>query len=109
MHFFGGAALFTFCLNPHPYPMLQFLKYVLATIIGLFVFSVLLLFILIGIGSAASSEEPVAIEANSVLKLNFDEPIVERAKADPLADLEIPFGPTPSGIGLVQVKRAIAN
>ncbi|MBD0256153.1 MAG: signal peptide peptidase SppA [Cytophagales bacterium] len=89
--------------------MLQFLKYVLATIIGLFVFSVLLLFILIGIGSAASSEEPVAIEANSVLKLNFDEPIVERAKADPLADLEIPFGPTPSGIGLVQVKRAIAN
>jgi protease-4 len=89
--------------------MLQFLKYVLATIIGLFVFSVLLLFILIGIGSAASSEEPVAIENNSVLKLHFDEPIVERAKADPLADLEIPFGPTPSGIGLVQVKRAIAN
>jgi protease-4 len=89
--------------------MLQFLKYVLATIIGLFVFSVLMLFILIGIGSAASSEEPVAIEANSVLKLNFDEPIVERAKADPFADLEIPFGPTPSGIGLVQVKRAIAN
>jgi protease-4 len=89
--------------------MLQFLKYVLATIIGLFVFSVLLLFILIGIGSAASSEDPVAIEANSVLKLNFDEPIVERAKADPFADLEIPFGPTPSGIGLVQVKRAIAN
>ena len=89
--------------------MLQFLKYVLATIIGLFVFSVLLLLILIGIGSAASSEEPVAIESNSVLKLNFDEPIVERAKADPLADLKIPFGPTPSGIGLVQVKRAIAN
>ena len=89
--------------------MLQFLKYVLATIIGLFVFSVLLLFILIGIGSAASSEDPVAIENNSVLKLHFDEPIVERAKADPLADLEIPFGPTPSGIGLVQVKRAIAN
>ena len=89
--------------------MLQFLKYVLATIIGLFVFSVLLLLILVGIGSAASSEEPVAIENNSVLKLNFDEPIVERANADPLADLEIPFGPTPSGIGLVQVKRAIAN
>jgi protease-4 len=89
--------------------MLQFLKYVLATIIGLFVFSVLLLLILVGIGSAASSEDPVAVEANSVLKLNFDEPIVERAKADPLADLEIPFGPTPSGIGLVQVKKAIAN
>jgi len=89
--------------------MLQFLKYVLATIIGLFVFSVLLIVILIGIGSAAASEEPVAVKTNSVLKLNFDEPIVERAKEDPLADLEIPFGPTPGGIGLVQVKRAIAN
>jgi protease-4 len=99
MQFSGRTALFTSDFNPHPHPMLQFLKYVLATIIGLFVFSVLLLFILIGIGSAASSEDPVAIEANSVLKLNFDEPIVERAKADPSPTWKFPLGPRPAALG----------
>ncbi len=89
--------------------MRQFFKYVLATIIGLLVFSFLMIFVLMAIGSAASSDEPVAIENNSVLKLSFDQAIVERSQENPLENFEIPFGPDPGGIGLVQVKKAIAN
>jgi protease-4 len=89
--------------------MRQFFKYVLATVIGLLVFSFLMVFILMAIGAAASSDEPVAIESNSVLKLTFDQAIVERSQDNPLENFEIPFGPDPGGIGLVQVKKAIAN
>ncbi len=89
--------------------MLQFLKFVLATVVGLVVFFFLMLFILIGIGSAASSDKPVAVEENSVLKLSFDEPVVERAQDNPFDELDIPFGPDNSGMGLVQIRQAIAN
>ncbi|MDO1448899.1 signal peptide peptidase SppA [Rhodocytophaga aerolata] len=88
--------------------MLQFFKFVLATIVGLFFFMLLMLVIFIGIGSAASSGDPVKVEANSVLKLKFDKPIVERSKNDPLSELNLPFGQQ-NNIGLIQLREAIAN
>ncbi len=88
--------------------MLQFFKFVFATIVGLFLFMVFMVVILIGIGSAASSSDPVKVEANSVLRLKFDKPIVERGRDNPLSDLELPFAPE-ANIGLIQIKDAIAN
>jgi protease-4 len=89
--------------------MLQFLKFVLATVVGLFLFMILSLFIVMGIASSATSSKPVEVAANSVLKLKFDKPIVERGKDDPLSELNLPFGAPTGGIGLIQVREAIAN
>lgn len=88
--------------------MLQFFKFVLATVVGLLFFFILMVVIVIGIGSAVSSDKPVAVKENSVLKLEFDTPIVERSNDDPFSDLDLPFAGV-STIGLVQVKEAIAN
>ncbi|TAG66003.1 MAG: signal peptide peptidase SppA, partial [Runella slithyformis] len=58
--------------------MWQFIKYVLATIVGIFLFTLLGFFLLIGIGAAVgSSDDKQVVEANSVLKLSLDAPIQE--------------------------------
>lgn len=64
--------------------MRQFLKFTLATIVGLFLFSGLLFFILAVIGAAAASGDEVTLKDHSILKLSLDKPIQERAKKDPL-------------------------
>lgn len=90
--------------------MLQFLKYVLATIVGLLLFSLVAVFVLIGIASVAGSRgSDVVVEDNSVLKLDLNKPFTEYDNKDnPLAELGGPFAKQ-SVIGLVQVKEAIAN
>ena len=66
--------------------MKQFLKFTLASIVGVLVAGLLLLFITIGIITAmvSGSEEPVQSESNSVLLLKFDHQIVDRARKNPL-------------------------
>jgi protease-4 len=89
--------------------MLQFLKYVLATIVGLVVFSLLAFFIFLGIVSVASSGDKVTVKENSVLKLKFDRPIVERSRSnDPFAEISNSLSGTPNAVGLVQIRDAIA-
>jgi protease-4 len=88
--------------------MLQFFKFVLATIVGLVFFMLLMLVIMLGVISATSSHDPIQVEANSVLKLKFDKPIVERGIDDPLSDLDFPFV-RQNNIGLIQLREAIAN
>ena len=70
--------------------MKQFFKFTLASIVGVMVAGLLLLFITIGIFSAmlSSSEEPAQITGNSVLILKFDHQIVDRAKKNPLDGLD---------------------
>ena len=88
--------------------MLQFLKFVLATIVGLAVFMVLAFFLFVGMVSVATSGEKTTVEENSVLKLKFDRPIVERGREnDPFSN----FGPFGEGspMGLVQIRRAIED
>ena len=55
---------------------MRFLRNVLATLVGLFLFFGLITLIFSGIIAAASSEEEVEVEANSVLKLELTKPIV---------------------------------
>ncbi|WP_341227977.1 signal peptide peptidase SppA [uncultured Arcticibacterium sp.] len=88
--------------------MLQFFKYVLATVAGLFVFFILSLILLVGIGSMfSSSDSVVTVKENSVLELNLNQLIVEDAPSeDPLAVL---FENGPSKVGLVSLKSAILN
>ncbi|MDJ0366940.1 signal peptide peptidase SppA [Hymenobacter sp. H14-R3] len=79
----------------------QFFKFVLATLVGLLVFSLLGVVLLVGLGAAlgSSSDKPVA--SNSVLELKLDKPISERKES---ADLLSSSGST---IGLVGLKEVI--
>ncbi len=87
--------------------MWQFIKHVFATIIGLFLFSILGFFLFVGIIAAVgSSEESTPIESNSVLKLNLNNPIQEVAVENPFAEFS---GGQGSVLGLLDIRSALAN
>ncbi len=90
--------------------MLQFLKYVFATIVGIFLFTILIFFLLIGIGSAmSSSDTKTTVESNSILKLDLNQVIRENAaEDDPFTEL-LSGGNSPGQISLPQIKEALEN
>ncbi|HAQ21219.1 MAG TPA: signal peptide peptidase SppA [Prolixibacteraceae bacterium] len=65
--------------------MKDFFKFTLASIIGVMIAGLLLIFITIGIFSAmfSVSDQPAQVEANSVLLMKFDHQIVDRAGKNP--------------------------
>jgi protease IV len=87
--------------------MLNFLKYVLATIVGLLIFSIVSILILFGIAAATASKDDVKVAEGSVLELKLDKPILERDPKSPLAELGFGFGSFSSSDGLDQIKAAI--
>jgi protease-4 len=89
--------------------MLQFLKFVGATIVGLFLFGLLSIFILAGIGSFFSSSEKPDIKENSVLILNLSKPLAERGTESPFDDLNLPIGGGTSKAGLLEIVQSIKN
>ncbi|MGV3639324.1 MAG: signal peptide peptidase SppA [Adhaeribacter sp.] len=88
--------------------MVQFLKYTLATIVGLFLFSFLMFLVLVGILAAASTEGEVTVEKNSVLELKLDRPIKERADKDLFLAFSDMSG-MGSAYGLNEIKAAIRH
>ncbi|SFC82401.1 signal peptide peptidase SppA [Spirosoma endophyticum] len=90
--------------------MLQFLKYVLATVVGLLVFSFVGILMLIGVGAALSSsdDKKADVKENSVLKLNLDIPIEERSNENPFNGFG-PFSGPSDAIGLIELKQALKN
>ncbi len=95
--------------------MLQFLKYVFATIVGLFLFFIVGFFILVGIGAAMGSGDDVSLKDSTVLKLDLNRPIVENTSDDdnPFKSLGGPFADGADNLGMVQIrdglKRAAAD
>ena len=89
--------------------MLQFLKYVLATLVGLFLFCVVGVLILVGIAASAGSADSADIAENAVLHLKLDKPINERASDNPLAGLPFGGGGTPDALGLDELKAVIRH
>ncbi|MBC7446759.1 MAG: signal peptide peptidase SppA [Hymenobacteraceae bacterium] len=89
--------------------MLQFLKYVLATLVGLFLFAFVGVLILIGVAASASSSDSADIAENAVLHLKLDKAINERASENPLAG--VPFGGSgvPDALGLDELKATIRH
>jgi protease-4 len=82
--------------------MRQFLKFTLASIVGVMIAGLLLLFVSIGIISAlvSSSEQPAQIQGNSVLLLKFDHMIVDRARINPFEDLDFGIFQSNKTVGL---------
>ncbi|MHA8074268.1 signal peptide peptidase SppA [Aquirufa sp. HETE-40SA] len=90
--------------------MWQFVKYSLATVFGLFLFFIVSLLLLAGVGAAiGSSDEVYDLKDNSVLRLDLNRPIVENASTEdnPFSALtDTYFAPT-ENVGLIQVLSAL--
>lgn len=83
--------------------MVQFFKFVLATLVGLVVFSVLGFVLIIGLVAALGSGTSKTVASNSVLELKLDKPISERKQS---ADL---LGSGGATIGLIGLKEVIGR
>lgn len=88
---------------------MKFFKTILATILGLFIFCFLSIFIFVGIIASSTSTEEVTIKEKSVLKLTLNQDIVETAQSSPFEDLNLPggFGPNFNKVGLLQILQNI--
>ncbi|WP_266204643.1 signal peptide peptidase SppA [Pontibacter kalidii] len=87
--------------------MLNFLKYVLATFVGLLIFFFISVLLLIGIAASTASEDEVKVADNSVLELKLNRPITERDPKDPFSEIGFSFGGFSSTDGLDQIKASI--
>ncbi len=88
---------------------MKFLSSLLATIVGLFVFTFLMIILVVIIASSGSEEKLTELNDNSVLNLKLNRQILERQTEDPLAGLPI-FGQFETGgIGLMELKEAIEH
>ena len=67
--------------------MKQFFKFVLATIVGVILITVILVVVVAGIVNSAGGDKTVEVEANSVLYMSFKNPIPERTPNNPLSGL----------------------
>lgn len=70
--------------------MKSFLKYLLATVLGVIVSSIIMLLILIGgIGAMISSQDqPVKIKSNTILHVELDQPIMDRSNNNPFETID---------------------
>lgn len=66
--------------------MKQFFKFVIATVLGLIITSVIMVFVIIAI-IASSGDKTVDVDPNSVLQISFNYPITERTPNNPLSGL----------------------
>ena len=89
--------------------MIKFLRNLLATVVGLFIFFGITFFILIGIGAAVatSQNKEVNIKEKSVLIIDLDEEIIEYREPNPLDDFDLEF--IEKKIGLNEINQAIEN
>lgn len=87
--------------------MIQFLKFVLATLVGLFLFCFLGVLFLIGLASSAGKEKKAVIEANSVLKLDLNYTIHEKNEDNPFASLGLGNSKLKKGTGLTEIRECI--
>jgi len=91
--------------------MKNFLKYLLASILGFFIASILLFFIFLGIigGMVSSSNKLPEVKDNSILYINLNKEIVDRAANNPFKGFDIASMQTKSAIGLNDILKAIEN
>lgn len=87
--------------------MLNFLKYVLATILGLLIFSFIGILIMIGVAASSASNSDVQITENSVLELKLDKTIVEREQENPFGDFSFGAFSFSKNDGLDKIKSSI--
>lgn len=86
---------------------MQFLKYVLATIVGLLLFWIITILFFFTIGSLFGGSDEVKVKENSVLHIDFNKQIVENASEDDPFSAFLDNGI--SQMGLVSIKETLKN
>lgn len=86
---------------------MKFFLNVLATIVGLILFTIISFFMLIGIIGIIASGEEVRVQKNTVLHVNLNRQILEQAVDNPFAELGLFGSSVASPLGLVDVVEAI--
>ncbi len=89
--------------------MLNFLKYVLATLVGLFLFIILGLFLMAGIGALIGDGEAVVLKDNTVLRLDLERPIQEIVNEDPFSEVLSPFTGEVTALGIKEIRDALTR
>jgi protease-4 len=89
--------------------MKDFFKYVLATVVGIFAVSAIGIFLFFAIISAivSSAERQVAVSNNSMLVIDLEQQIVDRAPNDPFEDIDIPGLTRIKTIGLDDIQKSL--
>jgi protease-4 len=87
----------------------QFFKFTFATIFGIFLFTILSFFLLIGIGAAASGKKTTKIESNSILKLDLNYSIPEKSNEDPFSDIDFQTFKPKKAVGLAEILKSIEH
>jgi len=89
--------------------MKSFFKYVLATVLGIILTSILMFIISIGIigGIVSSQDQPVKIKPNTVLHIELNQIIMDRSNNNPMENFDFAsFTPTPQ-LGLNDILKNI--
>jgi len=87
--------------------MKEFLKYTLATIVGLIVTGLIIFFILAGvISSMIPHEQAVSISQNSVLLIKLDKEVTDRSSGNPFENMKL-MNLNPGKLGLNDIIRDI--
>lgn len=89
--------------------MKQFFKYVLATIVGIIAVSIIgffFMFVIIG-ALVSTAEKQVSVQNNSMLVIDLERQIVDRAPNDPFEDLDIPGFNRIKTIGLDEIRTSL--
>lgn len=91
--------------------MKEFFKYLLASILGVFISLVLLFLIMMGIIGAivSTSDKPIEVKDNSILYIDLNKPIVDRASNNPLQSFDFTTFQPINNIGLNDILKAIEN
>ncbi len=90
--------------------MKQFFKFMFASMLGFFLTSVIIFFILAGIFASMASfarKDIVKVDKNSVLHLKFDKDIIDRGGRGPFEDFDFISGRLTASIGLNEVLENI--
>ena len=89
--------------------MKQFFKYVLATVVGVIavsIFGIILFFIVLS-AIISSTEKQVSVRENTMLVINLNRQIVDRAPNDPFEDMDIPGFNQVKTIGLDDISESL--
>lgn len=89
---------------------MQFLKYMLATITGIVVISLIFFLISIGIVSSlisSTEEKPTKIKPNSILYIKFDKPIVDRGSNNPMDNFNFMSFKPNTKLGLNEIVESL--
>ncbi len=91
--------------------MRQFFKFLFASMLGFVLGSILLIFILVGIISAAvnsfDDEKVTDVKSNSMLFLDFEKPIVDRASKNPFENINFNTFESEPSVGLNTILESL--